>query len=235
MPTYVGRAGVTCSHSEPQLDESPVKVTSRSAKDGAPKARRQKSRAKRYLTLYRVGALTIGDRRELCLIRNVSAGGMQIRAYSGIPVGTKLSVELKQGQPVSGTAQWAENDTVGVSFEEPIDVESLISHRHDRPRPRMPRIEIDCVATVRDGANVVRANVANISQGGVRLESSSELPVGGEVVVTLSGLAPHAAVVRWKDQRSYGLVFNRVLSITQLVAWLQAQQEQDISASALAT
>lgn len=187
---------------------------------------KRRPRAKRHLTLFRVGALTISDRRELCLIKNISAGGMLIRAYSDIPVGTGLSIELKQGESVSGRAQWVDQDSVGVCFDQPIDVLSLISPRHEGPRPRMPRIEVDCFATIRDGATVVRARAVNISQGGLQVRTSADLTPGADVIVSLTELAPEPALVKWRDGETYGISFNRVLSITQLVAWLQARQER---------
>ena len=203
------------------MDNQAVETTVYSLDEEPPKRRRP--RAKRHLTLYRVGALTIGARRELCLIKNVSAGGMLIRVYSDIPPGTRLSVELTQGEPVAGTARWTDKDSVGVVFDAPIDVLSLISLRQEGPRPRMPRIEVGCTATIRDGATVIRTKAVNVSQGGLQILSSVELAVGADVIVTLTGLAPEPAVVIWRDGDCYGLAFNRVLAITQLVAWLQAQ------------
>ena len=79
------------------------------------------------MTLLRVGSLVVGQRRELCLIRNISAGGMLIRVYSAIPAGTRVSIELKQGDPVWGTTLWHREDLVGVSFDSPIDILSLIT------------------------------------------------------------------------------------------------------------
>src|SRR6476661_7680770 len=87
----------------------------------------------RYVSLLRVGALTIEGRRELCLIRNVSAGGMMIRPYSAIAVGTALSIELKQGDTVTGIAQWSENGLVGVTFDEAIDVLALLNVTAGKP------------------------------------------------------------------------------------------------------
>ena len=207
------------------MDNQALEATTYSLDDDAPPQQQQRRRkSKRYLTLYRVGALTIGERRELCLIKNLSAGGMLIRVYSDIVPGTRLAVELKQGEPVAGTARWADKDSVGVTFDEPIDVLSLIALRSDGPRPRMPRINVGCAATVREGAVVTRVRAVNVSQGGLQVQSSVELPVGADVIVTLNGLAPEAAVVKWRDGDCYGLAFNRVLAITQLVGWLQAQQ-----------
>jgi hypothetical protein len=192
--------------------------------DGEPPKRRP--RAKRHVTLFRVGALTIGNRRELCLIKNISAGGMLIRVYSDVAVGTRLSIELKHGECVSGRVQWVDQESVGVCFDEPIDVLSLISLRHEGPRPRMPRIEVDCFATIREGATVARARAVNISQGGLQVRSSAELNPGAEVIVSLTELAPEPALVKWREGDTYGISFNRVLSITQLVAWLQARQKR---------
>ena len=209
------------------MKHQPVETTVFSLDKAPPKRRRP--RPERHLTLYRVGALTVAGRRELCLIKNVSAGGMLIRAYSEIPVGTHISIELKHHETVCGTVQWVDNDSVGICFDRPIDVISLISLPTEGPRPRMPRIEVDCMATVRDGSTVMKAKAINISQGGLRVESWSDLTIGSNVVVSLHGLTPEAAQVKWRDGDHYGLVFNRTLSITQLVAWLQQRHQAHVA------
>ena len=172
----------------------------------------------RYVSLLRVGALTIDDRRELCLIRNVSAGGMMIRPYSPIAAGTRVSIELKQGDPVSGVAQWTDSGLVGVSFDTPIDVLALLNAPTGRPRPRMPRIELSCTASLRSNGAVFRARVANISQGGICVD------LGDDVVVTLSGLHAAAGVVKWKDGAFHGIGFNRVYPVDELMKFLKEQQ-----------
>jgi hypothetical protein len=211
--------------SELMLDEQPVETTLYSLDSGTPEPEERRT-GERHLSLLRVGALMIGDRRELCLIRNISAGGMLIRAYSKIQAGTRLSIELKQGEAVSGFARWTKDECIGVSFDSPIDVLALISNTNDAQRPRMPRIEVHCTAWIREDATVHRVTASNVSQGGIRVESSAELPVGADVVVTLNGLPPQAGVVRWKDQSSYGIIFNRVIALSELVAWLREQRER---------
>lgn len=179
----------------------------------------------RYVRLLRVGAIMIEDRRELCLIRNVSAGGMMIRAYSNIGVDTAVSIELKQGDPVRGTVKWNDGDLTGVEFEQPIDVLSILAPPGEGPRPRLPRIEVDCASWVREDGNVTRTRVTNVSQGGVRLDSRTALTVGADVVVTLPGMTPVAGVVKWTDGEAYGVSFNRALVLSELVDWLQGQQQ----------
>ena len=212
------------------MDEQPVETTLYSLDDSPPRVpdRRQGERwsSDRHLSLLRVGSLTIAGRRELCLIRNVSAGGMLIRAYCAIAEGTPLSVELKQGEPISGRARWVKDELVGVTFDEPIDVLALLSTAADGPKPRMPRVEVHCIASVRVDAAVHRTRVANISQGGVRIECRAELPVDADVVVSIDGLAPSPGRIRWSSDGEYGINFNRVLPLPVLVAWLQGQRER---------
>ena len=207
------------------MDEQPVETTLYSLDEHLPRVadRRKGERrsGERHLSLLRVGALTVEGRRELCLIRNVSAGGMLIRAYCAIAPGTSLSIELKQGEPIPGTVRWVKEELVGVIFDAPIDVIALLSSSEDGPRPRMPRIEIDCIAWVRVDSMVHRSRVLNISQGGLKIECRSELPVGADTVVSIDGLEPCAGLIRWNADGEYGITFNRVLALPLLVGWLQ--------------
>ena len=180
----------------------------------------------RFVSLLRVGALVVDGRRELCLIRNISAGGMMIRPYSAIVSGTEISVELKQGDAVSGVAQWSDNGFVGLSFNEPIDVLALLTTTDGRPRPRMPRIDLSCQATLRSNEEVFRARVVNISQGGICVNASSKLEVDSDVVVSISGLHAAAGVVKWQDEDFFGIGFNRVYLVDELMSFLKEQQQE---------
>jgi hypothetical protein len=205
------------------VEEETIETTTYSVAASAPK-QRDRRESERHLSLLRVGAIVVEDRRELCLIRNISAGGMMIRAYSDIAVGTPLSVELKQGDPVTGKVQWVDEGMTGVTFDSPIDVIGLLTPTGQGLRPRLPRIEVECTAWVRQEAQVIRTRAMNVSQGGVCVDSPSPLSVGGDVVVTLPGLTPAAGVVKWSDDSAYGIGFNRALVLSELVQWLQEQQ-----------
>jgi hypothetical protein len=135
-------------------------------------------------------------------------------------------VELKHGEPIMGTARWSRDECVGVTFDKPVDVLALLATSMNGPRPRVPRIEIQRTAWVREGATVHRARAVNISQGGVRIETPVDLTLGAEVIVTLMGLAPAPGTIRWKEEGAYGITFNRIIPLPALVAWLQEQREQ---------
>lgn len=209
------------------MDIQPVETTLYSLSDAPPSPAGDGDRreGERHMTLYRVGSIMVEDRRELCLIKNISAGGMMIRLYCSISDGTPVTVELKSGQPISGQISWTRDQNAGIAFDQPIDVIDILSTTMEGPRPRMPRIETNCPAMLREGANVVRVQACDISQGGLKVRTDTMFQLGTEVVVTLPGLEPQRAIACWSDNGFSGITFNRLLPLGELVAWLQEQRE----------
>ena len=209
---------------ETGLDGQPLETTLYSLSDTPPEPGDRRE-GERHLTLFRVGSITLDGRREVCLIKNIAAGGMMIRAYCAIAEGTALSIELKSGQPVTGRTSWVNGHNVGVAFDQPVDVIEILSASADGPRPRMPRIEVDCIATVRDGANVYRLPVCDISQGGLKVKGDPCLEHGCDLSVSLPGLEPQPAALRWRQDGHIGISFNRLIPLAELVAWLQGVRD----------
>ena len=210
-----------------------VETTQYSLSADAP-VQPDRRQGERYVSLLRVGALVVNGRRELCLIRNISGGGMMIRPFSVFPTGTEVTVELKHGQAVDGIAQWSDKGLVGVSFGEEVDVLALLTGSGDGPRPRMPRIELSCSAQIRCDGDVSRIRVVNISQGGACVKTPSSLEINANVVVSFPGLHAAAGVVKWKDEDLYGIGFNRVYPVHELMAFLKAQQQEERQRRAVA-
>lgn len=210
-----------------RVDIQPVETTLYSLSDAPPEpaACPERRDGERLMTLYRVGSIQLGDRRELCLIKNISAGGMMIRLYCAVTEATPVIVELKSGQPISGRISWTRGDQAGIAFDKAIDVIDVLSSSMGGPRPRMPRIEINCIMTVREGANVLRVEACDISQGGVKIRGGTNLASGAEVIMTLPGLEPQPGIACWNDGESTGLAFNKLLPLGELVAWLHQQRE----------
>jgi hypothetical protein len=205
------------------LEDQLIETTLYSLAPAAPKRPERRS-DDRFLSLLRVGAIVVGGRRELCLIRNISTGGMMIRAYSRFAEGTPLSIELRQGHPIKGVVQWVDGTLTGVTFDAPIDVVALLAPTAEGPRPRLPRVEVTSTTWVREGAQVVRSRAVNISPGGICVESPASYQIGTEVVVSLIGLAPAPGIVKWSADGAAGIGFNRALAVSELVGWLQEQQ-----------
>lgn len=211
------------------MEDLPLETTSFSL-DNKPPAQGERRDNERHLTLFRVGALTVDGRRELCLIKNISSGGMLIKPYCTLAAGARVVIELKTGMSVPGRIAWSESANVGVEFDEPVDVVDVLSTGDQRPKPRMPRIEIDCFATVRDGAVVHRLRVCDVSQGGLKLQGTAHFETGNDLTVSLPGLPPQAAALRWSEGGYVGLTFNRLLALPELVEWLRSIRDRSKAA-----
>lgn len=181
----------------------------------------------RHMTLYRVGSMIVDGRRELCLIKNISAGGMMVRLYCDVADQSAVTVELKSGQPIQGHICWIRGNLAGVAFDQVIDVVDLLSSASQGPRPRMPRMTVENFATLRQGANIFRVTARDISQGGAKVCCHEALEIDGDAVLTLPGLEPRPGVVRWQSDGFAGMNFNILLPLTDLVQWLQAQRDND--------
>jgi hypothetical protein len=188
-----------------------------------PRERRQNQR---HMTILRVGTLFAGGRRELCLIRNISAGGLMAHIYSRLGDGDRVSVELKANQRIDGRVTWIEGSNVGISFDAPIDVEEMLASHSGLEngwRPRLPRVEVDRLATLRIGARVYGVGVRDISQGGVKLETDQPIDSGEDVVLSLEKLSTVQGVTRWYQAGFCGISFNQVIPFKDLMGWLRSE------------
>ncbi len=179
----------------------------------------------RHITILRVGTIVIDGRHELCLIRNISAGGLMAHVYSPLKPEQRLEVELKTHQKVVGQVSWCSGSNVGIAFDEPVDVEDLLASNSELQngwRPRLPRVEVDRLGTLRVGSHVYALNTRDISQGGVKIEIDQPLDVGAEIVVTLEKLRPMQGVVRWYQEGLCGISFNQIIPFHELIGWLRA-------------
>jgi len=186
----------------------------------------ERRREARHLTILRVGALVSSEGRELCLIRNISAGGVMAHVYSRRTRGEEVALELKSGHPVSGRVVWTEGSNVGIEFDDAIDVEEMLSSQatiDNGWRPRMPRVEVDRLATLRCGARLYGVNTRDISQGGVKVETDQPLEPGRDVVLTMERFRPVPGVVRWCVDGLAGIAFNELIPFHELMGWLRPE------------
>lgn len=204
--------------SEDQTEETIFSFSSR-----APMPEGRSDQARRLTTL-RVGTIMIDGRRELCLIRNISAGGLKAHVYSPLVEGQQVSVELKANQQTSGTVSWVKEGNVGITFNQQIDVEELLASQGSNGwQARMPRVEVDRLGELRIGARIYPVNTCDMSQGGVQIEIDHPLEVGTSVVLTLERFRPIPGVVRWFHDSKGGIAFNSVIPFQELIGWLRGQ------------
>jgi len=205
--------------------EDRVVETGFSFSNDVPQPEERRS-SERHIKILRVGTIVVDGRRELCMIRNISAGGVMAHVYSQLTPGQAVSIELKTSQPVSGRVVWTRGGNAGIQFDTSVDVAELLAAPQGVDngwRPRTPRVEIDRMATLRVGARTSWVHARDISQSGVKIEAEADdAPAADEeVVITLEGFRPLPGVVRWAANGACGISFNELIPFGDLIDWLK--------------
>ncbi|MFM5948421.1 MAG: EAL domain-containing protein [Novosphingobium sp.] len=133
-----------CSHVQGFIYEKPLNrdaathrlLTGFTAIAKGPRA----ARSVRHTMLRKV-VLDHGGQNYQCTIRNISATGAMVEGLWNVPPGTIFSILLGEGQVITATARWSQQDRMGVEFASPLEIDdsgriALISGiTNDRQRP----------------------------------------------------------------------------------------------------
>lgn len=208
------------SGEQPRSDDpNPARPLDAAGGDGD---RRQ---GQRFVSVLRVARLTVAGREELCLIRNISAGGLMAQIYSARQTGERATIELKSGYSVDGRVVWIKEPQMGFAFDAPIDVAHALAVPGDDGeghRPRMPRIPAVGPVRVRTVGRLLPGEMCDLSQGGAKVRLRGEAPQEGPAAL-LVGEQEFAGRIRWHEGEHLGIGFDRPLTlacIAQIVARL---------------
>jgi hypothetical protein len=181
----------------------------------------------RLSAMLRVGKMKDASGSEqLIKVKNMSAGGVMAIVTRAPEVGEHVDVELSS-QRIPSTVVWTRDDMVGLKFDQNVDLGELLAGRKPRHgfRPRPPRLDIPCKASVRVGKTYYTVDVHDISLGGIKVEPIEEYCVGKNVVVVVESLRPVKGEVRWYSDRRAGIVFERPLEFEELAEWVGKRLE----------
>ena len=181
----------------------------------------------RLSAMLRVGKLTDAKGSEqLIKVKNLSAGGVMAILTRPPSVGDQVSIELSS-QRIPATVVWIREDMAGLKFDQNVDLGELLAGRKPRHgfRPRPPRLQIPCKASVRVGKTYYTVDVHDISLGGIKVEPIEEYCVGKKVVVVVESLRPTKGEVRWYSERRAGIVFDQPLDFDELSEWVGKRLE----------
>ena len=181
----------------------------------------------RFSAMLRVGKLTDSSGGEqLIKVKNLSAGGVMAIVTRPPAIGEQVNIELSS-ERIPASVVWIRDDMAGFRFEQNIDLGELLAGRKPRHgfRPRPPRLDIACKASVRVGKTYYTVDVHDISLGGIKVEPIEEYCVGKMVVVAVESLRPIKGEVRWYSDRRAGIVFERALDFDELSEWIGKRLE----------
>jgi PilZ domain len=181
----------------------------------------------RVSAMLRVGKLTdASGNDQLVKVKNLSAGGVMVIVTRPPNIGEQVNLELSS-QRIPGTIIWIRADMAGLKFDQDVDLGELLAGRKPRHgfRPRPPRLQIPCKASVRVGKTYYTVDVHDISLGGIKVQPIEEYCVGKQVVVVVESLRPVNGEVRWYSDRLAGIVFDQPLDFDELAEWVGKRLE----------
>ena len=180
----------------------------------------------RIIPLLKVAKMTSDSGERLIRVRNISAGGIMAEVGDSVPVGEHVAVELSS-QKIPSTVTWIRDGLVGIKFDQTVDLGELLAGRKPRHgfRPRPPRLNVECKASVRLGKVYYHVDVHDISLGGMKVAPIEEYCVGREVTVVVESLRPIKGEVRWFSDRLAGIVFTKPLEFDELAEWVGKRLE----------
>lgn len=180
----------------------------------------------RVSAMLRVGKLSCASGDQLIRVKNLSAGGLMAYVNPAPAIGEDVAIELSS-QKIPSSVVWIREDVVGFKFDQDVDLGELLAGRKPRHgfRPRPPRLEIRCKASVKVGKVYYTVDVHDISLGGMKVEPIEEYCVGKPVVVVVESLKPIKGEVRWYSERLAGIVFDQPLDFDELAEWVGKRLE----------
>jgi PilZ domain len=190
--------------------------------------------ARRFALVLRAAKLVCVAGEFLCVLRDVSAGGVRVRLFHPVPPGERFRLELGSGAGYDMALVWQRDGYAGFSFcNGAIDASALIAEASPFPK-RQVRLQIERPALVT--FDLVRRCVmlCDISQQGARVDVQPRLPLGARVNLTAPGLPQRPARVHWRRKRAHGLVFEqayRLDELAELVGGLQLDCEPGLAAA----
>ena len=214
-------AGAAQSEADAAFDSTTVSLSTAVPR---PLERREDERLSAML---RLGKLVDSEgKQQLIRVKNMSAGGVMAIVPQALAVGDHAEIEVS-GQKIPSTVVWTRDELIGFKFDQNVDLGELLAGRKPRLgfRPRPPRLDIACKASVRVGKVYYTVDVHDISLGGMKVEPIEEYCVGKKVIVVVESLRPIKGEVRWYSERRAGIVFDKPLEFDELSEWVGKRLE----------
>jgi hypothetical protein len=189
-------------------------------------AEQERRLQQRHAAPLSVALLHREERHELCLVRNISAGGLQGQVYRTVERGSTLEVEIRPGERIPAKVVWSRDWHIGVEFLRLVDLDEALKGQFTRnsdPEFRSPRLEVSCPGRLQIGSRAYPVRLCDISEGGAKVEMRTPMKKLSAATLSLPDLPPAPGYVRWVDDKRLGMGFDEPLPHHVLAGWAQAR------------
>ncbi|MET0309592.1 MAG: PilZ domain-containing protein [Sphingomonas sp.] len=187
-----------------------------------PPVAAERRRDERHVTVLQVAKLVTARCEELCIVRDISSGGLKAEVYCRLTVGDAVRIQFKSGHEVSGRVAWVDAHHIGMAFDAAVDIETLLLRRErglDGKPLRAPRLRIDIPAALRIAGEQLSIQLCDISQDGCKVRSHRLLRPGSGCEIALPLLGYRLASVRWARDGHAGIMLHERLSYPDFAHW----------------
>lgn len=186
----------------------------------------ERRKEERFTLILRVGVLEQQGRASLCLVRNISSSGVQLKCYARPIIDAPASIRVADEPPLQGRIIWIDGETVGLNFDEELDAALMLRVQQKlepNRRRSSPRVSVEAAACLRARGRIYPAAVCDISSMGARIKTKSPLKAGDRAILSLSDLPFLEAYVRWTEGDEAGLIFETPIPMQLIAHWIDGR------------
>ena len=162
--------------------------------------------ATRYTLLIRAAKLISPAGEFLCVIRDASESGVNIRTFHPLPDCEAMVIELQNGDRHELDLVWQEADRAGLKFAREADIRRIIESP-SRFTKRPLRINLDIPAMLESGPQQAEVRILDISQQGAKIACDERFAIEQRVRLSAPEFRETNAKIRWRRESQLGLIF----------------------------
>jgi uncharacterized protein YjhX (UPF0386 family) len=177
----------------------------------------------RHISVLRVGRALWDGKDQLCVVRNLSMGGLMFECLHMPAIGQRIAIELRSDKEMTGIVRWVRDGHVGIEFDQRVNVEMILKEERNsllRVRPRAPRFARRGQVRLICGGETVMGDIVDISIGGLSCRTDQPLKRGEPIVASIDGIGATNAEVRWEKGDVVGIRFEKPLPWKPFQLWL---------------
>lgn len=172
--------------------------------------------ASRVTVMIRPAKLIADNREFLCVVRDVSEGGLKLRLFHAMPPHQHLTIEFENGERHAIRLVWQNGELAGCHFVGEVDLPRLIAAHHGPYPRRQPRLQVEVAAMLCTGGLRTPITMRDISQRGAAIDCPGWLMIDELVRIESEVLPTIHAKIRWRRPPRYGVIFEQTFRLEEL-------------------
>ena len=179
----------------------------------------------RSLFFFRTARLNGPAGEAICQVLALAESGAVLRSAEPLAPHDRCTLELNSIHRLDGSVIWADEDRVGLAFDEREQVRAVLSGRELAHPYRAPRLGLRCALEIRMGDRRVETECHDISESGIKVALALPDCEGEEAIVSLDGLEPVTGRVQWSHDGRAGISFERPIPAREFTRWVTPRLE----------